>query len=258
MPEPADEHRAPDPALDETVADEEVEMPPESPVEGTGGGTGAPAPLRPLPPRFREESPPFAGDRAGRPAEAERPAARTRGAPARQPGPGERDRRWREDLGDTPSLEESRAGGAMSSEELGRVEVEDIFDRSEQQSTASAAPYDPEAGRTNVAVKIQAASQVVRSAASTPFGKLVLAIPVGLAAITLTILAIVDQTLWICIAAGIVVPIAGWLLYARYQAWLGHKRYMYRLLETLGEDVSDFDSGQTFRRIGKSMNRRRP
>ena len=38
------------------------------------------------------------------------------------------------------------------------------------------------------------------------------------------------------------------MVYWRYQVWLGHKRYMYRLLESLGEDVSDFDPRKVYRK----------
>src|SRR5690606_2622326 len=103
-------------------------------------------------------------------------------------------------LGDTPTLLDSRAGGAMTEEELERVEVDEIFDRPDQ-VVGSTAQYDPEAGRTNVAIKIQAVRQVVRSATSTPFGRLIIALPIGLAGVTLTIVALIMQTLYMTIAA---------------------------------------------------------
>jgi hypothetical protein len=222
MNELPEDRRPIDPALDETVADEVVDLP------------GAASPVPPPPPLPR-----FPGERGG----------------ARKPVR-ERDRRWRADLSDTPGLQDSRASGAMSASDLQRVEVEEIFDRPEQQVVGSTAVYDPEAGRTNVAVKIQAVRRVVSSATATPFGRMVLTIPVVMVGIVLTITALVHQQLWVCIAAGVVTPLGLWMLYARYQAWLGHKRYMYRLLETLGEDVSDFDASSTYRRVGRSMSRR--
>jgi hypothetical protein len=241
MNDSSEEPRHIDPALDETVADEEFD-----PVEGELVDRERPRPLRqPAPP-----PPPI-------PKFPER-----RGEPARHapgiPRPGrERDRRWRQDLSDTPGLQDSRAAGAMSASDLERVEVEEIFDRPDRQAVGSTAEYDPEAGRTNVAIKIQAVRRVVSTATATPFGKLVLTFPVVMTGIVLTILAIVHQQLWVCIAAAVVMPLGLWLLYMRYQAWLGHKRYMYRLLETLGEDVSDFDAGRKYRRVGKPLHRRR-
>lgn len=131
------------------------------------------------------------------------------------------------------------------------VALEDVLDRVEASSdTSSLSRYDPEAGHTNVAVKIRAATEAIRNSVSTPFGKLMSASVLGLAGISLAIAAITFQTMPWIIAAAIVAPVGGLLVYWRYQAWLGHKRYMYRLLETLGEDVTDFDPRKMYRKIG--------
>jgi hypothetical protein len=133
----------------------------------------------------------------------------------------------------------------------GDVELLSIFDRPDAISAAADASlrrYDPEAGKTNVAVKVKAVSEAVRNTLKSPFGKLLIAIPMFLAGIALTIPAVTFQTWpWVA-AAGIVLPVGAFLMYLRYQAWLGHKRYMYRLLESLGEDVSDFEPHQMYRK----------
>lgn len=131
------------------------------------------------------------------------------------------------------------------------VALEDVLDRVEASSdTSSLTRYDPEAGHTNVAVKIRAATEAIRNSVTTPFGKLMSAGVLGLAGLSLAIAAINFQTLPWIIAAAVVAPAGGILVYWRYQAWLGHKRYMYRLLETLGEDVTDFDPRKVYRKIG--------
>lgn len=138
----------------------------------------------------------------------------------------------------------------------GDVDLTRIFDRHTSVEDNPAARYDPEAGRTNVAVKFTAATEVVTQAVRglvtgalfTPFGKLLLSITVALAGIALIIAAATWQEQWMIIAAAAVTPVALVLVYWRYQTWLGHKRYIYRLLETLGEDVSGFSPDQAYRR----------
>jgi hypothetical protein len=78
-----------------------------------------------------------------------------------------------------------------------------------------------------------------------------------LAGIGLCIAAVTFQNWPWIVAAGIVLPLGGFLMYLRYQAWLGHKRYMYRLLETLGEDVSDFQPHKMYRSTKVRAGRRR-
>lgn len=244
MTDPKEEHNSTDPALDDTVADEEVAAPPDEDTPS-------------LPRPEASEAGPIQGAYPPIPVfghSVERAVPRP--PPPWDDGGGgggggrERDRRWRpSDLGDTPNLQDSRDGMAVRSGETERLDLDDIYDRPEQMVTGSTAQYDPEAGRSNVAIKIQAVRQVVRSATSTPFGRLILTIPIALVGVTLVILAVTLQERWAIIGAVIVAPLGAWLLYARYQAWLGHKRYMYRLLESLGEDVSDFDPISADRRI---------
>ena len=129
--------------------------------------------------------------------------------------------------------------------------LEDIFDKPDAVADASSLTrFDPERGKTSVAIKVRAVTQAVRNTITTPFGKLLLAIIFGLAGVTLTIAAVTLRDTPYVIAAILVTPIGALLVYWRYQAWLGHKRYMYRLLETLGEDVSEFDPRRIYRRAG--------
>jgi hypothetical protein len=137
-------------------------------------------------------------------------------------------------------------------------DVEDIYDKPEAvYDVASLSRFDPERNKQNVAIKIRAVTEAVRNTVTTPFGKLLLAIIVALAGITLTIAAVTLRDTPYVVAAIIVAPIGALLVYWRYQAWLGHKRYMYRLLETLGEDVSEYDPRQVYRRTGKARSPKR-
>lgn len=159
-------------------------------------------------------------------------------------------------LSDTVADEEVQADEAPKDRE---VELDSIFDRPTSGiETASLSRFDPEAGRGDVAIKIKAVTIAVKNTIATPFGKLILTVPVFLAGVSLTIAAITfKDTPWV-VAAAVVMPVGLVLAYWRYQAWLGHKRYMYRLLETLGEDVSEFDAAKVFRRASdKALERRK-
>jgi hypothetical protein len=103
---------------------------------------------------------------------------------------------------------------------------------------------DPEAGTMSVARLVR---RQVKRATKTPGGQLVLSVPIGLVGIALAILAIVHQTTPLIVAAAIVAPpsLIAWIVL--YRRWLGQKRYAYRLLESLGEDVSDFTPDQMYR-----------
>jgi hypothetical protein len=148
-----------------------------------------------------------------------------------------------------------------SNDSAAEVDMEGIYDRPEAVAAADVASlyrYDPEAGRTSVAVKVRAVTEAVKNSVATPFGKLIITLPVLLIGTSLTIAAINIQDTPFIVAAAVVMPIALLLVYWRYQIWLGHKRYMYRLLESLGEDMSDYDPRKVFRRAGtKSMKKNR-
>lgn len=266
MIDPHDE-REPDPGLDDTVADEELAPQDDAPAEDASGSDAQPvSEANPAIPLSGPDQDPSLNGRPPPPVpvfghsvrmheedEEDRPLTQ-RLAPLRDPCERASDRRWRPDLGDTPRLAEDVSRSTYSPRS--RTDLDDIFDRPEELVTGSTAEYDPEAGRTNVAIKIQAVRQVVRSATSTPFGRLMVSIPVALAGLTLSIMAVTLQELWMIISACLITPLGAFLVYQRYQAWLGHKRYMYRLLESLGEDVSGFDPLKANRRIGKALHRK--
>ena len=131
------------------------------------------------------------------------------------------------------------------------VALDEVFDKPDPAAdAASLTRFDPERGKTNVAIKIRAVTEAVRNTITTPFGKLMLSIAVALVGVTLTIAAITLKDTPYVIAAIVLTPVGALLVYWRYQSWLGHKRYMYRLLESLGEDVSEFDPRRIYRRAG--------
>jgi hypothetical protein len=149
-------------------------------------------------------------------------------------------------------LDDTVAEGDASIPSDDEVQLDRILDRPQAGgSDASLYRYDPEAGHSSVAVKIKAVREAVRNSIATPFGKLMVAVPVFLAGVSLAIAAATLQDWAWIIAAGVVFPTGSVLMYIRYQAWLGHKRYLYRLLETLGEDVSDFDFHKRYRAAKK-------
>ncbi|MFN0132365.1 MAG: hypothetical protein ACKVW3_07540 [Phycisphaerales bacterium] len=151
---------------------------------------------------------------------------------------------------DGPKITPKRAGAD--------VNLDEVFDSSTPAVESSSTwKYDPEAGRSDVAIKIRAAREAVHAAVGTPFGKFVVSLVLGLAAVSVAIMAAIRQERNYIIAAAILVPPAAWLVYSRYNAWLGHKRYMYRLLETLGEDVSGFDPHRVNRKIGTAIDGKR-
>lgn len=143
--------------------------------------------------------------------------------------------------------------GASPPDRLGDIDLDAVYDRRGDKDDASLRRVDPEAGHSRITVKLRA----VRQSVSTPFGRLVLSFPVALAAITLAIFAAAFPEWPLVAAAGLFVPASGVLVYIRYQQWLGHKRYIYRLLESLGEDVSDWTMDQTYRRTRVRRARRR-
>jgi hypothetical protein len=143
----------------------------------------------------------------------------------------------------SPDGSRGRGGRDESGESAADIDLTEVYDRPEKTEDASLKRYDPEAGKMGLAVKIRA----VRQQVNTPFGRLVLALAVNLASACLVIYTIAFPIWPLIVAAAIVVPACGWLLWVRYQQWLGYKRYMYRLLETLGEDVSDWNMEQTYR-----------
>jgi hypothetical protein len=124
------------------------------------------------------------------------------------------------------------------------VDMNRVFDRAESKYSGALDRYDPEAGKMGLGTRIRRA---VRARAASPFGRFVVAIVLAMAGAALAIVAAVFPEWPLIVSAGIFFPASLAYLYVRYQQWLGHKRYIYRLLETLGEDVSDFDLERRYR-----------
>lgn len=193
----------------------------------------------------------------GRPTPQAKPEVRADAAPIRPIAADASDSAMDETAADVEVDEAGESGEAAADED---VDLNRIYDRPEVAAAADAASlyrFDPEAGRTSVAVKVKVVTQALRNSVSTPFGKLVVVLPVLLLGISLTIAAINLRDMPWIVAAGLVMPVSLALVYWRYQVWLGHKRYMYRLLETLGEDVSDFDPHKIYRKAGSRAVKRR-
>ncbi|MEL7472176.1 MAG: hypothetical protein AAGK04_02580 [Planctomycetota bacterium] len=100
--------------------------------------------------------------------------------------------------------------------------------------------HDPEAEYMNVR-DIRSAKQAVMSTG----GQFVLGLVVGLAGIGLAIYAVAQvsgnstESLIMLGIAVVIAPISTWWAHKKYKQWLQRKTYLYRLLESLGEDVSD-------------------
>jgi len=160
-------------------------------------------------------------------------------------------------LGDTAEMAETREEEAVDEPKSSpgvtairdddaepQAEPDELFDRLYDRGAPTGEfEIDPEAGQGAVAEKVRQ----LRQAASTPGGKLVTAVPIGLVGISLGITSLVFLETWVLVVAGIFTPLSLWLVWTRYQQWLGHKRYAYRLLESLGEDVSDWDLDKVYR-----------
>jgi hypothetical protein len=170
-------------------------------------------------------------------------------APTPRPAPPSRHRQEPEDiqLADAPS---QRARDAANTD----VDLTSIFDRTAPaEAAANLSRDDPEAEilrrRTQAAAASAAPRINPKAALLSPFGQLILSIVLALVGLTLAIMASIERTRTLLIAAGVVVPVTAWLTWRRYQQWLGHRRYMYRLLETLGEDVTDFHPSKSIRAV---------
>jgi hypothetical protein len=161
-----------------------------------------------------------------------------------------------EDMGDTPALAPDPTG-LVDLPEGDAVAAPDVdyrgaFDRVHQRETGALDRFDPEAGRMGLGTRIQLA---VRASVRSPFGRFIVAIVLGLGGVSLAIVALTFHNVGLYVAAGVLTPVSLVYLYVRYQQWLGHKRYLFRLLETLGEDVSDFDMNRRYRGGAKAKKR---
>lgn len=102
------------------------------------------------------------------------------------------------------------------------------------------ADEDPEAGYQNVR-DIRSAKKAIASSG----GQFVIGLIIGLFGLGMAVYAAaqasMDSTgsLIMLAAAAIIAPVSAWWAHRKYRQWLQHKTYLYRLLESLGEDVSE-------------------
>lgn len=143
--------------------------------------------------------------------------------------------------------------GATPADGLAAINLDQVFDRASA-GEGGLDRFDPEAGKMGLATRIHRA---VRARIGSHGGRLVIALLLALGGAALAILALEFRTWPLIAGAGVLTPLSLILLYVRYQQWLGHKRYMYRLLESLGEDVSEFDPDRIYRPVKVRTNRRR-
>ena len=71
------------------------------------------------------------------------------------------------------------------------------------------------------------------------FTKLLIMTGLLMASIAMAILAAILHDLWLIITASVMFPVFSVLWYKAYAQWQANKRFGFRLLESLGEDVSD-------------------
>ncbi|MEM1329829.1 MAG: hypothetical protein AAGG07_04640 [Planctomycetota bacterium] len=95
--------------------------------------------------------------------------------------------------------------------------------------------FDPEAGYSDYQKKV-----TLRKAVSTSFGQLIISGVLMLTGIALTIMAATVQTLPWIIAAAVVLPPAIVVFRKRYKRWVRNRTYLFRLCQSLGEDVSNW------------------
>lgn len=147
-------------------------------------------------------------------------------------------------VADAPALRSPARAPAPADAE---VDLDRVYDRvSTPPTNVTIALNDDEAGRSRVGGELKRTQQV-RAAVGSAFGRLLQALALTMLAASLAIFAAFDQR-WIWIApAAIALPLTLWLTTRRYHAWLGHRRYMYRLLDTLGEDVSGLEGERRVR-----------
>lgn len=178
------------------------------------------------------------------PESAARDSARSGNAMSRVPGPGETDA-LAETAADMEAIREPvRAGRGQPD-----VDLEQVFDRPVERGESSLSRFDPEAGKLSAAAKARHVRQQVSASIGSPFGRLIFGIVLGLAGVAVGIMAAIEQTPVLIGIAAVLTPLGLWVLHVRYRAWLGHRRYMYRLLEQLGEDVSGFDARKAYRPV---------
>ena len=96
---------------------------------------------------------------------------------------------------------------------------------------------DPEWGQYDVSRRITS----IRKAVETSFAQMLVAGVMALAALAIALLAATWQTNELIGLAAVTCPPTFYFTYKRWRRWLAHRRFMFRLLETLGEDTTGID-----------------
>jgi|GEM_PF-3443353 len=96
---------------------------------------------------------------------------------------------------------------------------------------------DPEWGKYDVSRRITS----LRQAVETSFAQMIFAGIAALVALAVALLAASWQTRALIIAASVLCPPTFVWVYIQWRRWLERKRFLFRLLETLGEDTTGID-----------------
>lgn len=100
------------------------------------------------------------------------------------------------------------------------------------------APEGFDFGRTKQSLVVR---QHVRRVLHDSWVRFLISIPLAIVGLTFLLLALTIGSTFLIVGTVVLVPTTWWWCGLRYQRWLDHKRFGYRLLESLGEDVSDWD-----------------
>jgi len=131
----------------------------------------------------------------------------------------------------------SDADEAALDETVADLELDESFVELGGHDAARIDEIDPELHHHSVRKKRRRAKKVVE----TKFTQMIVAGVASLVGIAFALLAMTWQSQNIIIAACIICPPAFWITWVRYQKWVASKNAMFRLLQTLGEDVSGID-----------------
>ena len=121
-----------------------------------------------------------------------------------------------------------------------KTELADLHDHAAFDTISAADDYgkagelDPELDHVN-ARKVA----TVRRAVVSTGGQFILGMVAALFGLGLAVYAAAEQSLPLLIAAALIAPPCTYYGYKKYRQWLQNKRYLVRLLESLGEDVSN-------------------
>lgn len=126
-----------------------------------------------------------------------------------------------------------------------KSELADLHDHAAFDTISAADDYgkasnlDPELDHVNTRRITHAKVATVRRAVVSTGGQFILGLVAAIVGLGLAVYAAAEQSLPLLIAAGLIAPPCTYYGYRKYRQWLQNKRYLVRLLESLGEDVSN-------------------